>query len=99
VLYKVTIIYQRIENSLDDLIGELCMPPPVASVILDSRVDESWFEATDQLEQCILSLQPRSKLRASKDLSALTEGLRIVVGMIRSILYNLVHTNRRLQLD
>jgi hypothetical protein len=74
------VCYQKIENSLDNLIGELCMPPPVASVILDCQVDDSWFEATDQLEQCILALQPRSKLRATKDLSALTEGLRIVVG-------------------
>ncbi|QRW15915.1 vacuolar protein sorting-associated protein, Vps52/Sac2 family protein [Rhizoctonia solani] len=58
---------QKIERPLSQLLQELCVPPDLATTILDTNVSESWIPAIAALEEKLIALEARSRVRASKD--------------------------------
>jgi hypothetical protein len=71
--------YKKIEKPLSDLITDLCIPPPLATIILDTEVGEPWLAAILQLERHLDSLKARTRVKAARDLTDVGEGLRIAV--------------------
>ena len=51
----------------------------MATLILDTDVDESWIPAIGDFEQRLDLLHARSRVKAARDLDEVAEGLRIVV--------------------
>ena len=70
---------QRIEKPLSNLISDLCIPPALATLILDTRVDDDWIPAIMEFERRLDILKLRVRVKAARDLSEVAEGLRIVV--------------------
>jgi hypothetical protein len=66
---------------LSSLILDLCIPPPLATLLLDTPVGEPWIEAVSQLETRLQSIKARGRVKASRDLMEIAEALRIVVRM------------------
>ncbi|KAJ2986509.1 hypothetical protein NUW54_g9742 [Trametes sanguinea] len=69
---------QRIEKPLSNLLVDLCIPPALATLILDTRVDENWIPAITEFERKLDTLKVRVRVKAARDLSEVAEGLRIV---------------------
>ena len=72
---------QKIERPLSSLILDLCIPPPLAALLLDTPVGEPWIDAVGQLETRLHSIKARGRVKASRDLIEIAEALRIVVRM------------------
>ena len=70
---------KRIEKPLSNLLVDLCIPPNLATLILDTRVDENWIPAIVEFERRLDTLKLRVRVKAARDLSEVAEGLRIVV--------------------
>lgn len=86
---------QKIERPLSQLLQELCVPPDLAVIILDTNVSEPWIPAVATLEEKIVALEARSRVRASKDLSEAAEALRIsAAGKIRGFFLGLLQPIR-----
>ncbi|CAE6369486.1 unnamed protein product [Rhizoctonia solani] len=86
---------QKIERPLSQLLQELCVPPDLATTILDTNVSESWIPAIAALEEKLIALEARSRVRASKDLSEAAEALRIAAsGKIRGYFLGLLQPIR-----
>jgi len=64
---------------LSSLILGLCIPPPLATLLLDTPVGEPWIDAVGQLETRLQSINARGRVKASRDLGEIAEALRIVV--------------------
>jgi len=64
---------------LASLILDLCIPPPLATLLLDTPVGEPWIDAVGQLETRLQSIKARGRVKASRDLMEIAEALRIVV--------------------
>ncbi|ELU45944.1 vacuolar sorting protein [Rhizoctonia solani AG-1 IA] len=80
---------------LSQLLQELCVPPDLATTILDTNVSESWIPAIAALEEKLIALEARSRVRASKDLSEAAEALRIAAsGKIRGYFLGLLQPIR-----
>lgn len=75
----VLIMLQRIEKPLANLVVDLCIPPALATLILDTRVGEDWIPAIVEFERRLDTLKLRVRVKAARDLSEVAEGLRIVV--------------------
>ena len=58
---------------------DLTIPPPLATLILDTPVGEPWIEAMYDFENKLDALKMRARVKAARDLSEVAEGLRIVV--------------------
>ncbi|EPT03684.1 hypothetical protein FOMPIDRAFT_1035291 [Fomitopsis schrenkii] len=69
---------RRIEKPLSNLLVDLCIPPELATIILDTHVGESWIEAIYEFESKLDALKVRARVKAARDLSEVAEGLRIV---------------------
>ncbi|KAI0650321.1 Vps52-domain-containing protein [Trametes meyenii] len=69
---------RRIEKPLANLLVDLCIPPALAALILDTRVDENWIPAIVEFERKLDTLKLRVRVKAARDLSEVAEGLRIV---------------------
>ncbi|EJF61135.1 vacuolar sorting protein [Dichomitus squalens] len=69
---------RRIEKPLSNLISDLCIPPALATLILDTRVDDDWIPAIVEFERRLETLKLRVRVKAARDLSEVAEGLRIV---------------------
>ncbi|OSC96811.1 Vps52-domain-containing protein [Trametes coccinea BRFM310] len=69
---------RRIEKPLSNLLVDLCIPPALATLILDTRVDEDWIPAITEFERKLDTLKVRVRVKAARDLSEVAEGLRIV---------------------
>ncbi|KAH7931245.1 Vps52-domain-containing protein [Leucogyrophana mollusca] len=69
---------RRIEKPLSDLLSDLTIPPPLASIILDSAVGDPWIQAIEDFERRLDVLNARSRVKAARDLADVAEGLRIV---------------------
>ncbi|KAI0774158.1 Sac2 family-domain-containing protein [Fomes fomentarius] len=69
---------RRIEKPLANLLADLCIPPALATLILDTRVDENWIPAIVEFERRLDTLKLRVRVKAARDLSEVVEGLRIV---------------------
>ncbi|KZS97773.1 Vps52-domain-containing protein [Sistotremastrum niveocremeum HHB9708] len=69
---------RKIEKPLSNLLTEICIPPALATLILDTEVGEPWITGIQDFEGHLLAMEPRTKLKSVKDLSSLGEGLRIV---------------------
>ncbi|KAI0663307.1 Vps52-domain-containing protein [Cubamyces menziesii] len=69
---------RRIEKPLSNLLVDLCIPPALATLILDTRVDENWIPAITEFERKLDTLKVRVRVKAARDLSEVAEGLRIV---------------------
>lgn len=72
-------IPQKIEKPLSNLLVDLTIPPPLATLILDTPVGDSWIEAIVEFERKLEALKLRGRVKAARDLSEVAEGLRIVV--------------------
>jgi hypothetical protein len=70
---------QRIERPLSSLISEITIPPALATLILDTNVGESWIDAIGDFEKRLTLSKSRTRVKATRDLGEVTEGLRIVV--------------------
>lgn len=55
------------------------IPPPLATLILDTNVGEPWIEAITEFERRLVSLKLRARVKAARDMTDVAEGLRIVV--------------------
>ncbi|KAF9076804.1 vacuolar sorting protein [Rhodocollybia butyracea] len=69
---------RKIEKPLSNLINDIVIPPSLATLILDSKVDESWLPAIEDFERHLEVIKARSKVKAARDLGEVVEGLRIV---------------------
>ncbi|KAI0832302.1 Vps52-domain-containing protein [Trametes gibbosa] len=69
---------RRIDKPLSNLIVDLCVPPALATLILDTRVNEDWISAIVEFERRLNTLRLRVRVKAARDLSEVAEGLRIV---------------------
>ncbi|KAI0368152.1 Vps52-domain-containing protein [Pilatotrama ljubarskyi] len=69
---------RRIEKPLANLLVDLCIPPALATLILDTRVGEDWIPAITEFERKLDTLKVRVRVKAARDLSEVAEGLRIV---------------------
>ncbi|KZT74276.1 Vps52-domain-containing protein [Daedalea quercina L-15889] len=69
---------RRIEKPLSNLLVDLCVPPELASIILDTPVGEPWIEAIHTFESKLEALKVRARVKAARDLAEVAEGLRIV---------------------
>ncbi|KAI0638062.1 Vps52-domain-containing protein [Trametes polyzona] len=69
---------RRIEKPLSNLLVDLCIPPALATLILDTPVSEDWIPAIVELERKLDTLKLRVRVKAARDLSEVAEGLRIV---------------------
>ncbi|KAI0353539.1 Vps52-domain-containing protein [Trametes cingulata] len=69
---------RRIEKPLANLLVDLCIPPALATLILDTRVSEDWIPAIVEFERKLDTLKLRVRVKAARDLSEVAEGLRIV---------------------
>ncbi|KAG8765683.1 hypothetical protein FRC12_007359 [Ceratobasidium sp. 428] len=86
---------QKIERPLSQLLQELCIPPDLAVTILDTNVSEPWLPAVATLEEKMIALEARTRVRASKDLSEAAEALRIsAAGKIRGFFLGLLQPIR-----
>ena len=68
---------------MSNLLVDLCIPPELATVILDTHVGEPWIEAIYEFENKLDALKVRARVKAARDLSEVAEGLRIVVSYTR----------------
>ncbi|PSS05383.1 hypothetical protein PHLCEN_2v3872 [Hermanssonia centrifuga] len=69
---------RKIEKPLSHLIADLTIPPPLATIILDTNVGEPWISTIAEFERRLDSLKMRGRVKAARDLSEVAEGLRIV---------------------
>ncbi|KAH9951693.1 Sac2 family-domain-containing protein [Amylocystis lapponica] len=69
---------RKIEKPLSNLLVDLCIPPPLATLILDTNVGEPWIPAIAEFEQRLNALKVRVRVKAARDLGEVAEGLRIV---------------------
>ena len=79
-LKRCLIVPQKIEKPLSNLLVDLTIPPPLATVILDTPVSDQWIEAIGEFERRLEALKLRGRVKAARDLHEVAEGLRIVVG-------------------
>ncbi|KAH7914389.1 vacuolar sorting protein [Hygrophoropsis aurantiaca] len=86
---------RRIEKPLSELLSDLSIPPPLASIILDSDVGEPWIIAIGDFERRLDVLNARSRVKAARDLADVAEGLRIVAATkLRAFFLALLHPVR-----
>ncbi|KAH9844190.1 Sac2 family-domain-containing protein [Rhodofomes roseus] len=69
---------RRIEKPLSNLLADLCIPPELATIILDTPVGEPWIEAIGEFESRLDALKVRARVKAARDLTEVAEGMRIV---------------------
>ncbi|KAF4574958.1 hypothetical protein EYR36_006312 [Pleurotus pulmonarius] len=69
---------KRIEKPLSHLISDIVVPPPLATLILDTDVGEPWISAIQDFEKKLETIKARSRVKAARDLMEVVEGLRIV---------------------
>ncbi|KAL5508210.1 VPS52 [Sanghuangporus vaninii] len=69
---------KRIEKPLSSLLSDLCIPPSLATTILDTDVGETWLTAIPDFERRLSAVNARKRVKAARDLTEVTEGLRIV---------------------
>ncbi|KAH9938264.1 Sac2 family-domain-containing protein [Fomitopsis serialis] len=69
---------RRIEKPLSNLLVDLCIPPELATIILDTPVGEPWNEAIGEFESRLNALKVRARVKAARDLTEVAEGMRIV---------------------
>jgi hypothetical protein len=70
---------QKIERPLASLLTDVCVPPALATLILDSDVGEPWLIAIPEFERALDTVAARSRVKAARDMGEVAEGLRIVV--------------------
>ncbi|KAI0068809.1 vacuolar sorting protein [Artomyces pyxidatus] len=86
---------KKIEKPLAGLITTLTLPPPLATLILDTDVGEPWVPAIEDFERRLESVKVRSRVRAARDLGEVAEGLRIVAATkLRAFFLALLHPIR-----
>lgn len=69
---------RKIEKPLSNLLVDLTIPPPLATLILDTPVGDAWIEAITEFESRLEALKLRGRVKAARDLAEVAEGLRIV---------------------
>ncbi|KAI0796778.1 Vps52-domain-containing protein [Abortiporus biennis] len=86
---------RKIEKPLSNLLVDLCIPPPLATLILDTNVGESWIPAIADFERQLMSLKVRGRVKAARDMADVVEGLRIVAATkLRGFFLNLLQPIR-----
>ncbi|KAH7105587.1 Vps52-domain-containing protein [Auriculariales sp. MPI-PUGE-AT-0066] len=86
---------RRIEKPLANLLGDLCIPPASALLILDTDVSEEWIPVIADLEHKLMALKSRPKVKAARDLAEVAEGLRIAAATkIRALFLSLLQPIR-----
>ena len=74
-----SLLAQKIERPLSNLLVDLTIPPPLATLILDTQVGDPWVDSIVEFESRFEALKLRGRVKAARDLSEVAEGLRIVV--------------------
>ncbi|KAH8118383.1 Vps52-domain-containing protein [Phellopilus nigrolimitatus] len=86
---------KKIEKPLSSLLSDLSIAPSLATTILDSDVDETWLTVVPDFERRLTTLNARKRVKAARDLSEVTEGLRIVAATkIRAFFLSLIQPVR-----
>ncbi|KAF7793700.1 hypothetical protein EIP86_004816 [Pleurotus ostreatoroseus] len=82
---------RKIERPLSNLLADLTIPPPSATLILDTKVGEPWIAAIEDFERRLEALRLRGRVKAARDLTEVSEGLRIVAATkLRQFFLNLL---------
>ncbi|TCD70828.1 hypothetical protein EIP91_001518 [Steccherinum ochraceum] len=86
---------RKIEKPLSNLLLDFCVPPPLATLILDTDVGEPWISAIGDFERRLVALKQRVRVKAARDLTDVAEGLRIVAATkLRSFFLNMLQPIR-----
>ncbi|KAK7695969.1 hypothetical protein QCA50_000608 [Cerrena zonata] len=86
---------RKIEKPLSHLLADLTIPPPLATLILDTNVGEPWIEAITEFERRLVSLQLRARVKAARDMTDVAEGIRIVAATkLRGFFLNMLQPIR-----
>jgi len=59
---------QKIEKPLSSLLSDLCIPPHLATFILDEGVGEPWLIAISDFENRLKAVNARKRVKAARDL-------------------------------
>jgi vacuolar protein sorting-associated protein 52 len=70
---------QKIERPLASLLADICVPPSLAALILDTDVGEPWVTAIPEFDRILETSAARARVKAARDVAEVAEGLRIVV--------------------
>lgn len=76
---------QRIEKPLSNLVSDIIIPPPLATLILDSQPGEPWIPAIEDFERRLVTSRARTRVKAARDLGDVMEGLKIAVRVHRHL--------------
>lgn len=68
---------RRIEKPLSNLVSDIIIPPPLATLILDTLPGEPWIPAIEDFERRLITSRARSRVKAARDLGDVMEGLKI----------------------
>jgi vacuolar protein sorting-associated protein 52 len=63
-------------------LADICIPPTLATLILDTEVGEPWLTAIPEFEKNLDTVAARARVKAARDVAEVAEGLRIVVSSI-----------------
>ena len=77
---------QKIERPLSSLIADICLPPSLMTVILDTDVSEAWISSIGELEQHLDTIQARGRVKAAKDMVELMAQVQLVVCSLANFL-------------
>ncbi|KAF8529060.1 Vps52-domain-containing protein [Hysterangium stoloniferum] len=69
---------RKIERPLSNLISEISISPTLTEIILDSEVGEPWLTAIPELAHRLDALEVRSRVKATRSIGEVAEGLRIM---------------------
>jgi hypothetical protein len=72
-------VLQKIERPLASLLTDICIPPTMATLILDTDVGEPWLTVIPEFERILDTGSARARVKAARDVAEVAEGLRIVV--------------------
>jgi vacuolar protein sorting-associated protein 52 len=79
--WYLTVLLQKVERPLTNLISDITISPPLAAIILDTNVGDPWINAIIEFERRLVVSKARTRVKAARDLAEVIEGLRIVVSI------------------
>ncbi|KAL1747657.1 Sac2 family-domain-containing protein [Schizophyllum fasciatum] len=86
---------RRIEKPLSNLVSDIIVPPPLATLILDTQPGEPWIAAIEDFERRLVTARARTRVKAARDLGDVMEGLKIAAATkLRSFFLSMFHPIR-----
>ncbi|KAL1694430.1 Sac2 family-domain-containing protein [Schizophyllum commune] len=86
---------RRIEKPLSNLVSDIIIPPPLATLILDTQPGEPWIPAIEDFERRLVTSRARTRVKAARDLGDVMEGLKIAAATkLRAFFLSMFHPIR-----